>query len=136
MVLVPILTPVTIPVPLTVATGTLLLIHVPPLVASVRAAVPPRQMLTGLVGRIGEDAFTVTTAVAMHPVDAMQVIVAVPVVTPLTIPEVTPTVATDVLLLLQVTPPVELESAVVPPVHTVLVPEMAGLGFIVTIAVA
>ena len=135
MVLVPTATPVTIPVPPTVATAVLLLVHVPPPVASVSAAVPPRQMLTAPVGMIGDAAFTVTIVVALQPVEAMQVIVAVPVATPVTMPDVAPIVATDVLLLLQLPVPNVLLSVVVPPAHTVLVPEMVGSGVTVTIAV-
>jgi hypothetical protein len=68
MVLVPMLTPVTTPVVFTVATPGVLLLHAPPPVASVNAAVPPRQMLTGLVGRIGDEALTVTRIVVRQPV--------------------------------------------------------------------
>ena len=71
MVLVPTATPVTTPVALTVATPVLVLLHEPPVVASVNAAVPPRQMLTGLVGMIPDDAFTVTTVVVMQPVGSI-----------------------------------------------------------------
>ena len=122
--------------PPTVATAGVLLLQAPPPVASVNAAVPPKQMLTAPVGRIGEDAFTVTTIVAWQPVDATQVMVATPAETPVTIPVVAPTVATEVLLLFQVTLPAVVERVVVPPVQTDVDPEMAGPGFTVTIFVA
>jgi hypothetical protein len=50
------------------------------------------------------------------------VIVAVPFVTPVTMPEPSVTVATDVLLLLHVPPPVPSLSVVVAPAHTVVIP--------------
>jgi len=62
--------------------------------------------------------------------------VAVPVVLPVTVPSV-PTVATIVLELLQVPPPVASVSAVFDPWHTLAVPVMiAGCVFTVTTAVA
>ncbi len=61
--------------------------------------------------------------------------VEVPDVTPETIPELVPMVATLVLLLVQVPPPV-LESVVVEPAQTVVVPVIAdGNGFTVTAVV-
>ena len=57
--------------------------------------------------------------------------VVVPAVTPETIPELVPIVATLVLLLIHVPPPV-LDSVVVEPAHTVVVPVIAdGNGFTV-----
>jgi hypothetical protein len=56
----------------------------------------------------------------------VHIIVEVPAPTPVTIPVEAPIVATPVLLLLQVTPPVALESVVVLPTHTVAVPVIAA----------
>ena len=50
------------PVP-TVATVIVLLLHVPPAVASVSASVPPEQIVTGTGEIAAGVAFTVTTAV-------------------------------------------------------------------------
>jgi len=59
--------------------------------------------------------------------------VAVPVLMPVTEPVLEPTVATPVLLLLQVPPPVALLSVVLAPIHTVDDPAMAdGTAFTVT----
>jgi hypothetical protein len=52
--------------------------------------------------------FTVTTIVAMQPVPNVYEITAVPAATPPKIPDVEPMVATEVLLLLHVPPPVAL----------------------------
>lgn len=55
---------------------------------------------------------------------------------PLTIPEEDPTVATPVLLLVQVPPDTVLPSVVVAPAHALVVPVIVpGLVFTVTIAV-
>lgn len=62
--------------------------------------------------------------------------VAVPAETPLTTPVEEPTVATAVLLLLQVVVPDASPSVVEPPTHSVRVPVIAaGSGFMVTAAV-
>jgi hypothetical protein len=68
MVVVPAATPVTTPeVALIVATVTLLLLHVPPVVASLSVSVEPAH--TPATPDIAEGAlFTVTTLVTLHPV--------------------------------------------------------------------
>ena len=67
----------------------------------------------------------------------MVAVVATPTTPPVTTPEINPTVATAVLLLLQVPPPVPSNKAVVDPEQTVLVPViLAGKALTVTIAVA
>ncbi len=66
MVAAPSLTPVTIPVvDPTVATAVLLLLHVPPGVASAKAALVPTQ--TTLAPDIGCMALTVTTTLVLQP---------------------------------------------------------------------
>ena len=58
-------------------------------------------------------------------------IVVVPAMRPETMPELVPTVATDILLLIHVPPPASLR-AVVRPAHTLVVPVIAdGKGFTV-----
>jgi hypothetical protein len=61
----------------------------------------------------------------------------VPVVTPLTMPDDEPTVATVVLLLIQVPPAVASVTVIVEPAHTLVGPLIAaGAGLTVTTAVA
>ena len=67
MVAVPIATPVTKPVPDTVATPGLLLLHVPPAVASAKTDVEPTQRVVPPVIATG-GGVTVTTIVAVQPV--------------------------------------------------------------------
>ncbi len=81
----------------TVATDVLLLIHVPPLVASVSVIAIPVQSRVFPEIDAG-DGLTVTIVVAVQPETTVNVIVAVPNATPVTVPELI-TVATDVLLL-------------------------------------
>jgi len=106
----PVATPVADP---TDATADELLAHNPPLVASVSVVdvgpVPPHKALAPEIaaGR----AFTVVTAVAIHVEGAVYVIVAVPVATPVSVPDDEPTVAVLMLLLLHVPPGVASASA-------------------------
>jgi hypothetical protein len=134
MVAVPGVTPVTLPKASTIATVISPLLHVPNGVASdkvipadVQVMVPP------IIGAGG--AFTVIIVVTAHPVPAVNVIMVVPGVTPVTSP-LDEIVATDGVLLLQV-PEMELVSRIVSPWHTCDGPPMAGgNGFTVTAAVA
>ena len=105
------------------ATVVLLLLHVPPVVASVSVVVVPEQMVK--VPEIGLGrGFTVTTEVVLQP-NVVNVIDEVPPVPkPLTVP-VPVTVATPVLLLVQVPPPEASLSVVVAPSQTVSVPVIA-----------
>ena len=76
----------------------------------------------------------VTVLVAVQPAGKVYIMVAVPPVIPVTLPEPF-TVAFEVLLLLHVPPVVTSVSAVVDAAHTVAVPVMdPGAGFIVTVA--
>jgi len=132
IVALPPATPLTVPSEPTVAMPALLLLHVPPAVASVSASVDPAH--TGAFPVIAEGcAFTVTTAVVKQPVLIEYVIVAVPGDTAdATAPEYD-TVATDVLLLVHDTPPpVASDRKVDEPTHTVSVPSIAdGAGLMV-----
>lgn len=68
MVTVPAATPDTTPVPLTVASAVLLLLHTPPVVASLRASVVPAHravppdMFAGAAGMVTTDMVCVTWA--------------------------------------------------------------------------
>jgi hypothetical protein len=116
MTVVPADTPVTTPVPLTaVATLVVPLVHVPPVVASVNVIVEPAQKAAD-AGMVDGVVLTVTIAVAVQPVPNEYVIMAVPETTPVTIPLLVPTVATDVVPLVQF-------PLVVPSVKVIVVPE-------------
>lgn len=107
-----------------VATAVLLLVHVPPVMASLRMMVKPWQtfatpIIAEGVGR------TVTVVIVIHPF--VYVMTDVPGAMPETIPVVEPIVAVPVLLLLHVPPVVALlkvETAV--PIHITVVPVMAA----------
>ena len=127
-------TPVTIPVvEPTVAIATLLLLHVPLPVASLKGSVEPTDTPTPPEMGVGEG-FAVMVKVAIQPVDATQVIVATPAERPKTRPA-EDTVATAVLLLLQVLPagPASVSAL---PTQRVFFPVIVGVGVTVTIAVA
>ena len=112
IVTVPALPPLTIPLLLPiVATDGSELFHVPPLVASFNVIAPPAHTLPA--PEIPDTVVTVTTVVAVQPEvpDWAYVIRAVPPTLPVTVPSV-PTVATDVLLLVQVPAPDASVSAV------------------------
>lgn len=125
---VPAVTPVTIPSPEpTVATGRLLLVHVPPDGDELSVVVDPTHSpaVPVIAPGIG---FTVTSRVVEHPVDAsVKVIVDVPVLRPVTVAvvpgEVTP--ATDGVLLVHEPVP-EPVSPVVCPTHTFALPVTAA----------
>lgn len=121
------------PVP-TVATDVLLLLHAPPAVPSVNVVVEPTQALElPVIGSIG---FTRTDAVTKQLAPPVKVMVAVPPDTPDTTPDVDPTAAIAVLLLLQV-PPLASLNVVVALAHTVVVPVTAdGIALTVTIIVS
>ena len=116
-----------------VAIAVLLLVHVPPLVASDRVIVDPAQ--TGVEPVIaGGNGLMVTCVVILQPVASVYVIVANPAVTPVTTP-VLVMVATDVLPLAHVPPPAS-DKVVVVPGHAIAVPDIAaGNGLIVSVAV-
>jgi hypothetical protein len=99
-----------------VATAVLLLVHVPPVEASLNDAVEPVHIL--LVPAIADgNGLTVTTDVDIQLADNKYVIVAVPDAVPVTTP-VDATVATLELLLLHVPLPAVLVNVVVDPAQT------------------
>jgi hypothetical protein len=81
---------------------------------------------------------TVTVVAILHPLDAaVNVMVAVLAVTPVTVPVIKFTVATDVLLLVHVPNPAASLNVVFEPLHTVIVPKiLGGAAFTVTTVVA
>jgi hypothetical protein len=104
MVLVPVATLFTIPVPApTVATAVLLLVHVPPVGVDTKVDVLPRHIPVVPVMAVGWG-FTVTIAVLKQPVEvSVCVMTVVPALTLVTVPvvPVPDTVATLVVLLVQ-----------------------------------
>jgi hypothetical protein len=127
---VPALTPVTTPAD-TDATAVLLLLHEPPLTASVRVIVDPGHTVAGPLMVPAEAPEVTVTVVVTAPHDSMYVIIVVPEVIPDTTPLPEPMVATEVLLLLQVPPDTLLLSVLVVPVHTVVVPVIGDAVFTV-----
>lgn len=135
MRLVPVAIPVTIPVEdPTVATPGVLLVHVPPGVACDSVVVEPTQVVSEPV--IGPGVVTTFTVVIVAHPPTLYEISAVPAETPVTIPVVTPTVATPGALVNQNPPDGELLNAVVDPTHTPRDPVIVdGYGFTVTVIV-
>ena len=83
------------------------------------------------------EGLTVTVANALQPEPIVYDIIAVPAITPVTMPVPVPTVATPVLLLLHRPPAVTSNKATLAPSHITLVPVIAaGLGLTVTMSVA
>jgi hypothetical protein len=107
-----------------VATAVLLLVHVPPVVASASVAVAPTQADVGPV--MGENAFTVSTTEVKQPPGSVYVIVGVPGAMPPSRPDADPMVPCAVLLLVQVPPEVASESIVVWPTQTDGAPVIAA----------
>jgi hypothetical protein len=138
----PAVTPVTVPVVLTVAVVLALLLHTPPDAVSVRVMALPSQTerKPAIVPATG-CGFTVTVRVARavpQPLVTVYDILAVPATNAVITPVVL-IVATAVLLLLHVPPVAVLENEVVSPAHTVAVPESVpatGNGLTVTICVS
>lgn len=129
----PVSTPVLAPI---VATPVEPLVHVPPPVASVSVLVAPTQTVVPPLIAAGT-AFIVAVAVARHPVANVYDIIEVPALTPVTMPVVEPMVATPVLPLVHMPPPVASVTVVVAPMHALNVPPIAaGLAFTVTTVVA
>ncbi len=105
----------------TVAIAVLLLLHKPPDTELDSIVVVPAHK--AVVPSIGPGAvLTVTVVVVSQPVANLYVIIAVPVATPVTIPEDDPTVAMPVALLLHVPPGTELPNGLVNPTHTLILP--------------
>lgn len=133
--MVPADTPVMMPEDEPMATIAVLpLAHVPPVTELLNVVVEPIQV--AIVPVIaGGGGMTVTMPVTVHPVpESLNVIVEVPAIFPVTIPEDEPMVATIVLLLVHVPEPDELLRTDVPPMQTFILPDIvAGEGFTVTV---
>jgi hypothetical protein len=113
------------------AAAVLLLLHVPPDIASLRVVVDPTHTLNvpPIAGGAG---FTVMIRVAAQPVGNVYVIMAVPADTPTTSPVVTPVVtavAMPVLLLLHVPAPVVSVKVIDCPWHTLPGPSTGDIAF-------
>ena len=127
------------PVEPTVATEPSLLLHTPPLVASLRVVVEPAHtLIVPVIADTVGNGLTVTVDVTIvtqpKPLVTVYDIVTIPADTPLTMP-VEPTVATNVLPLLHTPPLVASLNVVVEPAHTLMVPVIAdtvGNGLTVT----
>jgi len=135
IVAIPAVPPVTTPAPLIVATEVGVLLHTPPVVASLSVIVVP---LHNDVAPMmpAAPAFTVTVAVTVQPLPSEYVITEVPGALPVTVPVVL-MVAVTVLPLVQVPPPAVLPSVVVPPAHKCNIPLIAeGARFTVIMVVA
>jgi hypothetical protein len=119
-----------------VATVVGLIVHVPPELASARVAQKPAHTLIEPVITAGSGV-TVTIIVLLQPLPKDVVMIAVPAVTPVTTPVNEPTVATAVLLLLQLPPGEDEVRVVVSPTHTLAAPLIVpGPAFTVTTVVA
>lgn len=135
MVTGPAATPVSTPVLLIVASEVLLLLQVPPAVASVNCVVAATHTPAAPEIAAGKG-FTITDVVAMQPKLREYVMVVVPRLSPSTVPVLTLTAAIAELLLLHVPPPALL-SVVVPLKHTLVFPEIGpGTGLTTTDVVA
>ena len=111
----------------------LVVLHAPPATKSLSEIVKPVHTVDAPPIPDGAG-FTVTCAIAVQPNPVVYVIVAVPPMTPVTIPEETPTVAIEVLPLDHVPEPSV--SAVVAPAQTASAPVIgAGAGLIDTVTV-
>ena len=108
------------------------ILHTPPVTPSLSRVVAPVHTTVVPVIVPGDEAATVSSAVASVPQPVEYVIVAFPELLPETIPLAGPIVATELLLLLQVPPVTASLNVVVNPVHTfsdpIIVP---GAGVIV-----
>ena len=133
--------PVTTPLAETVAV-VLLLLHVPPDTLSDNMMDEPVHTLEGPVIVPGFDVvLTVMVIVAVavpHVPVTTYIIISEPDVTPVTIPDAEPIVATAELLLLQMPPVIASDNVIVEPTHTserpVIVPAFVGV-FTVTVLV-
>ena len=120
-----------------VATPVLLLLHVPPPpVASVNVTLPPKHNVVAPEIATGDGLTVTTTLVVQFVVNVYKMVDVPPVPRPVTVPDEEPTVATPVLLLLQVPPPITSESEILRPEHTANVLDTIGeTGFTVTTTV-
>jgi len=134
---VPAPTPVITPPAVAVARAELFVDQLPPDVPSVNEIVRLPQTVLGPLIAPG-CVFTVTTAVAgAQPVFSVKLMVVVPEVTPVTMPDDEPTVATSVLELDHVPAPGPDDNATADPIQVFSVPVIAvGTGLTVIVDVA
>ena len=118
---IPVTTPVVEPM---VAALVLLLLHVPPVVASLKVMVEPEHKNPAL--EIASIGLTVTTVDILQPAVAVKSIVAVPPAIPVIMPEPDPMVAIEVLLLVHVPLPDKSVKVIVDPAQTGALPEIAA----------
>jgi len=136
IVLFPILTPVTIPVLPTVAIEVVEDVHIPPDGEEDNDEPEPTHAIVEPVIAEGE-AMMVTVVTTGVPQPFAYVIAAVPTETPVTIPEIDPTVAILVLLLVHDPTPPVFVSVLVLPLQIVVVPLVVpGREFTTNIAIA
>src|ERR1700735_779171 len=102
MLAVPADTPVITPVDAPTDTLALLLVHTPPVDTSLKVIAKPGHTANVVPVMAGNPFITVIADVVKQPAGVVNVIVAEPNATPVTIPVEEPTVATDVLPELQV----------------------------------
>lgn len=127
------ISPVLLPIVATPVDGQL---HVPPVDPSVAVAVAPVHTADAPPIASGS-ALTVTDVLTEQPEPNEYVMVAIPAVTPVTIPVDDPTVAIPGALLVHVPPVTPSLSVVARPMHTCVTPVIAvGTVFTVTVAVA
>lgn len=123
-----------------VATPGVPLVHIPPVTELVSVIeLPTHNLIPGVPSEPARGpgiGFTVTLYVAKQPVGIIYVIVTTPAATPVTTPVEDPTVAIVVLLLVHVPPSGLPVSVIEEPAHTVLGPEITGVGSTVMIKVA
>ena len=135
IILVPPDTPVATPVEAPIAaTVLLLLVHMPPVVASLKVDVLPWHIV--VVPVIGRTLLTVKVTDVVQPAMLVYFMIAVPVDTPVTKPVVMPMVAMAVLLLLHVPPGVASLNIVVFPRHIEVVPVIGAIGYTDTVVAA
>lgn len=126
---------VTTPLASTLATDGLLLLQVPPEVASLNELVPPAHTLSVPVIAAGAE-LIVSVWEVRQPVPNVYTITVVPGVTPVAIPVEASIVATPVFVLVHVPPLVASVNVEVNATQSVLTPDIeAGSGFTVTVSV-
>jgi hypothetical protein len=132
---VPADTPVTTPVEASTETALPDVLYDPPLVAEDTVMVDPTHTVGADADNAAGKGFTVTVVVRRQPVGRLYVTTEVPAIRPFTVPVAEPTVATAVLLLLQVPPGVTSDNVVVVPMQREKLPAIVpGSGFTVSIA--
>lgn len=115
--------PLSAPVLLTEAMAAKLLLHVPPASAEARVSAAPAHTALPPVMAAGAGSI-VTTVVIYAPVVAVNVMIAVPADTGVTRPDVAPMAATAVLLLVNEPMAADMVSTLLPPIHSLPVPDM------------